>query len=50
MMGYTIVLSNKPLPVALHQNHAIIVFIEMLILMPNICFKSPYAKNEVGWC
>ena len=49
IMGYTLVSGNKPSSVALHQNH-IIVFIEMLNKMPNICSKFQYAKNQVGWC
>ena len=40
-MGFTIVSGNKPSSIAQHQNHAI-AFIEM------ICFKSQYAKNQVG--
>ena len=30
IMGYTIVSDNKPSSVALHQNHAIVLLIEML--------------------
>ena len=45
-MGYTIVSGNKPSPVALNQNHAI-VFIKKLNKVPNICSKSQYTKNQV---
>ena len=51
IMGYTIVSGNKPSPVALHQNHAIIVvFIEMLLIKCQIFvlnLNMPKTKRDV---
>ena len=48
-MGEAIVLGNKPSPVSLNQNHAV-VFIENVWIKFQFNTKSQDTKIQVGWC
>ena len=48
-MRYTIVTGNKPSQVALHQNHTILVFIEMLEYNVKYLFFINHNMPNIKW-
>ena len=48
-MGYTIVSGNKPSSIALHQNNAILVFIEMILINKCQSFILNLKMPKIKW-